>query len=218
MLIRMLILLFSDRCVYSTELFLMLRSAMNHNVGKYTSESALMGAVALGHRDALRVVLDRYMPMVSRASYRILCDRDDSEDVTREVFIRIWRNASFFDGRYNISTWIYSITCNLCYDRLRRRKLLSLLSIAPPVYETSAPEARSAEEDFITKETWEIFCRASQNLSPKQRTVFTLHDLEGLDTETVIAVTGLTSDQINSNLYVARMKIRQELERYGKVR
>lgn len=196
----------------------MSKSAMNHNLGKYTSDTALMGAVALGLQDALRVVLDRYMPMVSRTSYRILCDRDDSEDVTQEVFIRIWRNASAFDGRYSLSTWIYRITCNLCYDRLRRRKVLSFLSISPPVYETSAPEASSPEEDFITKETWEIFCRASHNLSPKQRTIFTLRDLEGLDTEVVIAVTGLTADQIKSNLHIARKKIRQELERYGKVR
>ena len=191
---------------------------MNPNEGKYASEAALMDAVALGRQEALSIVLDRYMQMVSRTSYRILCDRGDSEDVTQEVFIKVWRNASGFDGRYSLSTWIYRITCNLCYDRLRRRRVRSLLSIAPSVYETSAPVALSPEEDFITKETWEIFCRASRNLSPKQRTVFTLRDLEGLDTEEVKAVTGLTSDQIKSNLHIARKKIRQELEQYGKVR
>ena len=96
--------------------------------------------------------------------------------------------------------------------------MLSIFSIDPPVYETSCPVALSPEEDFITKETWEIFCRASRNLSPKQRTVFTLRDLEGLDTEEVAAVTGLSADQIKSNLHIARKNIRQELERYGKVR
>lgn len=191
---------------------------MSHNEGKYTSDTALMGAVALGLQDALKVVLDRYMPMVSRTSYRILCDRDDSEDVTQEVFIRVWKNASGFDGRFSLSTWIYRITCNLCYDSLRRRKVLSMFSISPSVYETSAPEPLSPEEDFITKETWEIFCRASHNLSPKQRAVFTLRDLEGLDTEEITAITGLTPDQIKSNLHIARKKIRIELERYGKVR
>ena len=185
---------------------------------KYTSDAALMGGVAVGRQDAMGIVLDLYMSMVSRVSYRILCDRCDSEDVTQEVFIKVWRNASGFDGRYSLSTWIYRITCNLCYDRLRRRKVLSIFSIAPPVYETSCPVALSPEEDFITKETWEIFCRASRNLSPKQRAVFTLRDLEGLDTEEVAAVTGLTADQIKSNLHIARKNIRQELERYGKVR
>ena len=70
---------------------------------KYTSDAALMGAVAVGRQDALSVVLDRYMPMVSRVSYRILCDRCDSEDVTQEVFIKVWRNSSGFDGRYSLS-------------------------------------------------------------------------------------------------------------------
>ncbi len=191
---------------------------MNHNVGKYTDDAALMGAVALGRQGALDQVLDRYMSMVSRTSYRILCDREDSEDVTQEVFIKVWRNASDFDGRYSLSTWIYRITCNLCYDRLRRRKVLSLFSITRSVYETSAPMALSPEEDFITKETWEIFCRVSRHLSPKQRAVFTLRDLEGLDTDEIESVTGLTADQIKSNLHIARKKIRQELERYGKVR
>ena len=193
----------------------MSRSAMNNNIGKYTSDAALMGAVAIGLQDALRTVIDRYMSMVSRTSYRILCDMDDSEEITQEVFIRIWRNASDFDGRYSLSIWIYRITCNLCYDRLLRRKILP---ISPSVYETSAPEAQSSEEDFITKETWEIFCRASSSLSMKQRAVFTLRDLEGLDTAEVEAITGLTPDQIKSNLHIARNKIIQELEKYGKVR
>ena len=191
---------------------------MNRDVGKYANDLALMGAVALGYQDALNMVLDRYMLMVSRASYRILCDRDDSEDITREVFVRVWTKASDFDGRCKLSIWIYHIICNLCLSRLRWRRVLSVLSITPPLYELSAPLAISPEEDFVTKETWEIFCRASQHLSPIQRTVYTLIDLEGLDMEDVEAITGLAEDQIKGNLRMARKKIRQELERYGKVR
>ena len=191
---------------------------MNRNKGKYANDVALMGAVALGRQGAMDYVLDKYMSIASRTSYRILCDREDSEDVTKEVFMKVWRNASDFDGRYSISIWLYRITCIFCYYRLCRRKLMSLFLIVPSVYETSAPMPLSPEEDFITKETWEIFCRASRHLSPRQRTVFTLCDLECLDTDDVEAVTGLSADQIKSNLRIARKRIRQELERYGKVR
>lgn len=182
------------------------------------SDAFLMREVALGRSEALRFIMDRYMPMVSRTAYRIMCDRPDSEDITQEVFIKVWRNASSYDDSYSVSTWLYRITCNLCFDRLRRRRFMGLFSIRPSVYESSAPAAMSPEEDFITKETWAIFCRASQGLSPKQRTVFTLRDLEGLSTEKVASITGMTADQIKSNLHIARKKIRQELERYGKVR
>ena len=191
---------------------------MNRDMGKYANDVALMGAVALGRQDALNEVLDIYMPIVSRTSYRILCDRDDSEDITRKVFLRVWMKASDFDGRCNLSIWIYRITCNLCHGCLRRRSMLSFFWISPSLYETSAPLPISPEEDYITKETWAIFCRASQHLSPRQRTVYTLSDLEGLHMEDVEAVTGLAKDEIKGNLRVARKKIRQELERYGKVR
>lgn len=191
---------------------------MDNYARKYAGDAALMGAVALGWQDALDQVLDRYMGMVSRTSYRILCDRNDSEDITREVFIKVWKKASDFDGRCSLSTWIYGITCELCYGRLRRRKVLSLFANTPSLFETSAPMALSPEEDFITKLAWEIFCRASRQLSPKQRAVFTLADLEGLDAEEVEAVTGMTPEEIKTDLYIARKKIRQELEHYGKVR
>ena len=206
----------------SSELFLKSAPWMNLMNGHMrigqASDAFLMREVALGRREALRVIMDRYMYMVSRTAYRIMCDRPDSEDITREVFIMVWRNASSYDGRYSVSTWLYGITCNFCLKRLRRRRIMELFSIRPSVYELSAPAAMSPEEDFITKETWAIFCRASQKLSPRQRAVFTLLDLEGLSAEEVISITGMTTDEVKDNLHIARKKIRQELERYGKVR
>lgn len=182
-----------------------------------SSDVALMRDISIGRQDALKVLMDRYMPMVSRTSYRVLCDREDSDAVTRDTFIRLWKNSSAYDGSMNLSFWICRITCGLCHVRLRRRSLLDLLSIRPAVYETSAPAALSPEEDYITKETWAVFCRASQELSPRQRIVFTLWELEGFVPEEIALITGMSYDHIRSNLHVARKKLRQELEKYGEV-
>ena len=132
-------------CICCSESFLKLCSAMNRDMGKYANDVALMGAVALGRQDALNEVLDIYMPIVSRTSYRILCDRDDSEDITRKVFLRVWMKASDYDGRCDLSIWIYRITCNLCHGCLRRRSMLSFFWITPSLYETSAPLPISPE-------------------------------------------------------------------------
>lgn len=174
--------------------------------------------IALGSQDALKRVMDIYMPIVSRISYRILCDRPESEEVTQEVFIDVWRHASSFDGRYSLSAWLCRITCNLCFRRLRMRHFMEIFSSRQYVYEYSAPLAESPEDDFITKETWAIFCRASQVLTSRQRAVFTLMELEGLSFEDTAAATGLTLAQVDIDLQVARKYIRKELERYGKVR
>lgn len=188
------------------------------NIG-FGSDEALMEAVSQGRTDALNVLMDRYMSAVYRISYRILCDRADSEVVTRNVLMKAWSDAPRYDGRYSLMVWIYQIVCHLCIARLRRRRILELLSVtSSSVYEMSAPQPLSPEEDYIIKETWEIFCRASRNLSPKQRIVFTLRELEGLSTDDISAITGLNQDRIDRNIHIAHQQIRSELEHYGKVR
>ena len=174
--------------------------------------------IALDSHDDLERLMDRYMPMVSRVSYRILCDRLESEQVTKDVFIKVWRKASSYDGRYGISAWLCRITCSLCFRRLRMRHFMEVFSSRQYVYEYSAPLSESADDDYIIKETWAIFCRASQALTLKQRAVFTLLELEGLSLEETAVATGLTLTQINEDLHIAGKHIRKELERYGKVR
>lgn len=192
--------------------------ANSGNIG-FGSDEALMEAVSQGRTDALNVLMDRYMSAVYRISYRILCDRADSEVVTRNVLMKAWSDAPRYDGRYSLMVWIYQIVCHLCIARLRRRRILDLLSVtSSSVYEMSAPQSLSPEEDYIIKETWEIFCRASRNLSPKQRIVFTLRELEGLSTDDISAITGLNQDRIDRNIHIAHQQIRSELEHYGKVR
>lgn len=189
-----------------------------HMIRALSSDSELMEEISLGRKAALRQIIDRYMAVVSRTAYRILCDRPDSENVTRKVFMKIWKNASSYDGGSSVQIWIYKITYDLCMECLRMRRILDYFSIRPSVYEASAPDALSPEEDFITKETWAVFCRASLGLSPKQRAVFAFNELEGLSVSDTAAITGMTKEQVRSHMNAAAMKVRHELERYGKVR
>ncbi len=176
-----------------------------------------MKRIADGDTDAFEALMDRYLPMVSRVTYRILCDIDESEEVTEEVFLKVWRSAGEYDFRHGVSVWIYRMVCNLCYIHLRRMRFLDLFFIHPSVYETSAPHPLSPKEDFITKETWEVYCRSSTFLTSKQRMAFVFRELEELSTEDVSAIMNIRSDVIREELLVAREKIKGELARYGKV-
>lgn len=197
--------------------FRQMKSGNGHMRLEDASDAVLMRDISTGRQDALKVLMDRYMPMVSRTSFRILCDFSDSGIVTSDTFIRVWKDASAFDGSMALSVWLLRITCGLCHRRLRRRRLLDLVSIRPDVYEASAPAPPSPDEDYITRETWAIFCRASHELSSKQRVVFTLRQLEGFSTEETALITGMSFDNIRQNLHIARQRLRQELEKYGKV-
>ncbi len=181
------------------------------------SDSSLMKGIAQGNPDDMEIFMDRYLPMVSRVSYRILCDIHESEEVTKEVFMKVWRSAGEYDFRHGVSLWMYRMIYNLCYIHIRRTRFLDLLSFHPSVYETSAPQPLSPEEDYITKETWGIYCRASRFLTIRQRVVFVLLDLEELQEEDVSELMNMRIGRIREKLTVAREKIKEELSRYGKV-
>ena len=189
-----------------------------HSDMGFENEVALMDAVTQGRKEALDVLLDRYMTIVSRTSFRILCDQEASNAVTREVFMKIWQRSTGFDGRCSLSTLIYRMTCRQCRKFLRRRWILDLLNLSPSIYETSSPQPLFPEEDYITKEAWEIFCRASRNLSAQQRTVYALCELELLQEEETGAVTGMSPGRIKDHLETARKNVISELQVYGKVR
>lgn len=172
-----------------------------------------------GMRDeAFCELVSSYMPAVSRISYRILCDRPDSESVSCDVFMKVWRNPSGYDDVLRMDLWIYRIVCRMCIGRLRWRGFQEILSIRRPVYELSSPEALTPEEDYITRESWDIYCRASRNLSPRQRAVYVLMELEGLSVDEASYVLGMTAGRVEEFHAEAVARIKEELGFYGEVR
>lgn len=74
-------------------------------------------------------------PVVYRRAYRFLGRREDAEEATQEVFIRVMRSLDGFDNRSGITTWLYQITTNYCLNYLRdrgRRRDLFAQNMAPP--------------------------------------------------------------------------------------
>lgn len=186
------------------------------------NDTRLIQAVARGESSALAEIIRKFRPLVFRTALRIICDTDEAEDITQEVFIKIWRQAWRYDGRRALSTWLYRITCNSAIDHIRRHRtfIISLSDTDPDrsrTIEKHLPEEKSAEESIIRTEEWELFRKISEKLSPKQRIIFTLKDIEGLSTEEVIQITGLGADSIKSNLYLARKALREMLSKSGMV-
>ena len=189
-----------------------------HKEGRYSSDADIIRSIANGRLDAFNVIIDRYLDLVSRTSYLILCDRAASNEVTRSVFGWIWKKSSSYDEILSVEDWIYRITCSFCHVRLRRRRLLDYMAFQSDVYEKSAPEAFSQEEEYMTKEAWVIFCRASWELSSEQRIVYVLCELEGISVREAAVITGRYFEVTQNDLRTARNGVKRELEIYGKVR
>lgn len=76
----------------------------------------------------LSALFDRYAPVVTRRAFAILGDLDEAKDVAQDVFVKAFLGEAGFEGRSQITTWLYRITTNVCLNRLRdtrRRKALA---------------------------------------------------------------------------------------------
>ena len=99
----------------------------------------LMGRVAAGDRAALRGLYDATSAKLFGVCFRILSNRDESEDVLQEVYLTIWRRADRFDaGRASAMAWMATIARNRAIDKLRAR---GPLARAEPVDEVDAPDS-----------------------------------------------------------------------------
>ena len=165
-----------------------------------------------GDAGAFALIVERYRQSVFRICVRILGDGDEAEDAVQETFVRAWQSLQGYDPRYSIATWLRTIACRLCCDVLRRRTRRRQ-------YEQDACRQGSGngggdpESLRMSRELESMFRKAASGLSPMQRTVFVLAEIEQLPFDEVHRITGWSAVQIKSNLYIARKKVRKAIEK-----
>lgn len=179
-------------------------------------DAEVLSGISCRTPKALDDIISRYLAPVSRISYRILCDRMDSEYVTLALFTMMWNEPQSFKGSIPLDQMVIRRTCSLCRQRLVRRMLLSLFSIDPQVYVSAVPVVPGAE-DFISRQAWTLYCRAAGSYSDRQRIVFTLCELEGYTVEKTAEIAGLVASRVDRDLEDARNKLRDELDQFGRM-
>ena len=73
----------------------------------------------LNDKIAFALVVAEFQPLVFRLAFRLLCDEDEARDITQETFVKVWLSLKTYNQENRLSTWLYKITCNTFYDRLR---------------------------------------------------------------------------------------------------
>jgi len=89
------------------------------------SDNKLIGGYLAGDERALELLIQRYLKPVYGFVYRYAGNAQDAEDITQEVFLRVWRNLKRFDGEKSFKTWIFSIAKNASLDFIKKKKTLA---------------------------------------------------------------------------------------------
>ena len=167
-----------------------------------------------GDSDAFRTVVQAYQQLVFSLAIKMLADEDEAKDIVQETFIRVWQGIDSYDVRRPFSTWIYTIASRLCLDRIKSKKRTAPLPQDEYALRQFASEADN-ERALENSEYVSIVRILTEKLSPKQRLVFTLCQLQGLPSDEVEQITGFNARQVKSNLYEARQTIREQLKHLG---
>ena len=157
-------------------------------------------------------MVQQHQRLVFSLGLKMLADEEEAKDVVQETFIRVWQHIGDFDPQKPFTTWLYTIASHLCLDRLKQmRRILPL-----PEDERVLQRFANDNQQTLENSEWVSIVRMlAEGLSPKQKLVFTLCQMEGLPSSEVEQITGLDAKQVKSNLYVARQTIRERLKHLG---
>jgi RNA polymerase sigma-70 factor, ECF subfamily len=154
--------------------------------------------------EAIALLLPAFRRKVFGLAYSLLRDREAAEDVTQEVFVKVWRALPGYDGRAAVSTWIYTIARNTSVSALRARRQQSSLS-DPQVMETV--EAINAVPSADVTAEQAAILRLVDQLPTKQRQAIMLFYMEGQSHEEVARMLAMPVGTVKTLLHRGRARL-----------
>lgn len=161
------------------------------------------GAATAQGADEFAEIYESNKARIYSTAYRMLGNSADAEDVVQDVFIKAYHKLDTFEGRSQLSTWLYRITINRCLDILRKRKRQQ----TAPLDEAMGAVARQSN-------TMKVIEGMIPSLPPGYRTVFVLHDIQGLKHFEIAKLLHISEGACKSQLHKARLMMRKKLKPY----
>ena len=151
--------------------------------------------------------------MVYNLSLHYVYNEEDSKEITQDVFVKVHKNLSKFEGRSSIKTWIYRMTINTCLDFIKAKKTIKR-QVQQNTKDLSDPAVFNKIQDFQhpgvlfeQKEAIEEIFAAMEQLNENQRTAIVLLKIEGLSQNEVAKVMDISPKALESLFHRAKKKL-----------
>ena len=167
--------------------------------------------VKSGNQSAFKKLVEIYQVYAYKLAFRILCDDEEAKDVVQDSFIKIWKKINSFDHRHKFTTWMYKIVTHTAIDRYRAIKKTSKVNLEEVNISFDTISGHNLLIDFENRQLGETIKCLAENLPEKQRLVFVLRDLQGMNSVEVQEILDMTATMVKSNLYNARKALKQKL-------
>lgn len=155
----------------------------------------------------------RFLPLhtqLYRTAFRLMGNAMDAEDMVQEAYLKLWERRNDLGHVANMEAYCTSLIRHICIDAFRRKRPEE---DSPPPEEFPLTDNEDAATALERQDEAEQLTSLINRLPEGQRTVMTLHDVEGCSYEEIEEATGFTAVNIRVMLSRARKKIREQFER-----
>ena len=173
-----------------------------------------------GDQRSFEELISRYSNKVFSLASRLTRNTEDAEEVIQDVFVTVHRKIGGFEGKSSFSSWLYRVTVNAAFMKLRKRKqdqtvpLEELIQQPVLVAALKSPESSFVDSQSIRNEMLEALETAIRKLPDDYRPVFILRDVDGLTSREVSRILDLTVPAVKSRLHRSRLMLRRRLNRF----
>jgi RNA polymerase sigma-70 factor, ECF subfamily len=171
----------------------------------------LVQTIRAGDTDAFETLVRRKTTKVYAVCYRVIGNAEDAKDISQLVFLKLWENLEKYDPQYAFDTWLYRMVTNVAIDFMRNKQSrdnavnsnLRLVKTAADPEQTVVVQRKEVEN---------VFAEIATVLSPKQKTIFIMNQMEDLSSAEIAKILGCRESTVRNHLFNARKLMQVQLQ------
>jgi RNA polymerase sigma-70 factor, ECF subfamily len=177
-----------------------------------TDDKDLVARCRQGQDEAWRELVDRFGPRVYAIAYHFTLKREDAEELSQEIFLKLFENLDRYDGGFPLIAWVLSVSRNLCIDRYRRRKREKSFRF---VSDEAVTALLTSDDDpaslALRKERTQMLFSALADVPEDLAEILILRDLNGLAYDEIGKALELPEGTVKSRLFRARAEVARRI-------
>jgi RNA polymerase sigma-70 factor (ECF subfamily) len=181
-------------------------------------EAKIMAEVAKGNLSAFREIVENYQKPLMNFVFKFVGDKTMSEDISQEVFLRVFKAAKNYKPKAKFKTWLFKIAVNYCLNEIRTNKnspqFSDLFELNEAGFLAVAPDIYSPEKELENRELGDILRQTIANLPEKQRIALLLQRYHDFSYDEISRIMGCSVSAVESLIQRARHNLKKALSPY----
>jgi len=171
-----------------------------------------------GKQYAFKALMDRYQPGIFKMIYQIIKNREETEDLVQETFLKAFKSLESYNNKYAFSTWLYKIAFNHSIDTIRKRKLKTF-SIDKPIKFSKGEitheikdESFSPDKNLLYKESIDNILEQIESLPEKYKRALVLRHQEDYSYEDISKILKIPIGTVKARIFRAREMLKKKIQ------